>query len=110
MFNIFRKKDKYQYSQVLASQLITVIKRIKVNIADNSDMTYCYYESPAQLIGVLDQYIEEIEQGNIKVIEDLAVEFAPTSSLQEHSLNNGWSDEYLKIAKEFDSIEKLAKK
>jgi hypothetical protein len=83
---------------------------VKVNITDNSDMTNCYYETPSELIQMLDKCISEIEQGNMKVIDDLAMEFAPTSSLQEHSMSNGWSDEYLIIAEEFDSVQRLAKK
>ncbi len=110
MFNLFRKKDKYQYSKVLSSQLISLITQVKKNVSDNSDMTYCYYETPAELIEALDKFIVEFENGNMNVIEDLSVEFAPTSSLQEHSMGNDWSNEYLIIAEEFDSIQRLAKK
>lgn len=110
MFNLFRKKDKYQYSNALALQLICVIKRVKKNVSENSDMTYCHYETPAELIEALDKYIMELNNENMNVIDDLSVEFAPTSNLQEHSMGNGWSDEYLIIAEEFDSIQRLVKK
>lgn len=110
MFGLFRKKDKYQYSKALASQLISIINSVKRNVSENSDMTYCYYDTPAELIEVLDKFIMELENGNMNIIDNLSVEFAPTSSLQEHSMGNGWSDEYLIIAEEFDSIQRLAKK
>lgn len=110
MFNLFRKKDKYRYSKALASQLIDVIIRVKKNITNNSDMTYCHYETPTELIELLDKFIIEIENGNMEVIDDLAVDFAPTGNLQEHSISNSWSDQYLIITDEFDSIQRLIRK
>lgn len=109
MFNLFRKRNKYYYSPVLGKRLIGIINRVKKNISLDSDMTYCYYNTPSDLIAALDKYILEIQKGNMKVIDDLSVEFTVTSSLQEHSLGNGWSDEYLIIADEFDKIERLVK-
>ena len=105
-----QNKPKYEYSSALASQLTTLINEVKKNISSESDMTYCYYNTPTELIAILNKFISEIENGNLNVIDDLAVEFAPTSSLQEHSMGNGWSDEYLIIAEEFDSIERIARK
>ena len=109
MFNLFQKKDKYRYSQSLALRLINLIIQVKKNVSNNSDMTYCYYETPTELIEVLDKFILELESGNMAVIDELSVEFAPTSSLQEHSMGNDWSDEYQIIAEEFDSIQRLVK-
>jgi hypothetical protein len=109
MFNPFRKKDKYNYSPALATRLIDIINEVKNCISDNSDMTFVYYETPKDFINVLDKYIQEIRKGNMKVIDDLSVEFAVTGSLQEHSLGNGWADEYLIIAKKFDKIKRLIK-
>jgi hypothetical protein len=104
MFNLFRKKVKYQFSKALSFQIINLINRVKQNISVNSDMTYCYYETPNELIEVLNKFIFELENENMNVIDDLLSEFAPTSSLQEHSMSNGWIDEYLLIAEEFDSL------
>ncbi len=109
MFNLFKKRNKYYYSTSLAKRLIDVINQVKRNIKPDSDMTYCYYTTPSELIAMLDNCILEIQNGNMKVIDDLSVEFTVTSSLQEHSLGNGWSDEYLIIAEEFDKIERLIK-
>jgi hypothetical protein len=46
---------------------------------------------------------------NEKVDNDiLKVEFAPTSTIQEIAMSNGWHDEYLKLSTKFDKeIEKL---
>lgn len=109
MFNLFRKKTKYNYSPEIAKRLIDIINDVKIYILDDSDMTYCYYETPKDFIIELDKYIQEIQRGNMKVIDDLSVEFAVTSSLQEHSMGNGWSDEFILIADKFDVIERLIK-
>ena len=110
MFNLFRKRDKYQFSNALITQLINLINRVKKNVSEDSDMTYCYYKTPKALIAKLDENIIALKNGNMEVVDDLAVDFAPTSSLQEHSLCNNWSDDFLIIAEEFDSIQRLMKK
>ncbi len=110
MFNLIRRSNKFYYSPSLAKRLIDIINQVKKHISSDSDMTYCYYDTPSDLIAMLDKCIIEIQKENMKVIDDVAIEFAVTSSLQEHSLGNGWSDEYLIIAEEFDKIERLIKK
>ncbi len=109
MFKLFRKKAKYKYSPAIAKRLIDIINEVKIYISDDSDMTYCYYETPKAFIIELNKYIQEIQKENMKVIDDLSVEFAVTGNLQEHSMGNGWSDEYLLIAEKFDEIERLIK-
>lgn len=41
---------------------------------------------------------------NYNSFKSLFILFAPTGQFQEHSIANGWSDEYLILASEFDMI------
>jgi len=38
------------------------------------------------------------------IIFALNMLFAPTGTFQEHSISNGWSNEYLALAEKFDKI------
>lgn len=108
MFNLFRKKNKNSNS--IITELTELITTVKSFITKDSDMTYCYFETPEELIQALDHCIEELKNGKIlEVIDELEIEFLPTGSLQEHSLSNGWSKEYLLIASQFDSIQQRIK-
>lgn len=86
-------------------KLSNIIDRVINHISDDSDMTYVYYESASLFRDNLQNIKSEIQNDNSEGLFKLSVEFAPTSSIQEHSLANGWSKEYLSISEEFDKIQ-----
>jgi len=45
-----------------------------------------------------------LAQGDLSCLKEIQLLFLPTSVLQEHSLQNGWSKEYLAIASHFDRL------
>jgi len=49
-------------------------------------------------------YIERITKNDKTVYSDLHLFFAPTGTLQEFSMDNGWGEEYLTLAKTADDI------
>lgn len=52
----------------------------------------------------LGQYIKEIKVGNLKNLKKLQVLFAPTGPIQEISLDNGWGEQFVKLAGEIDRL------
>lgn len=54
----------------------------------------------------IDKYIDGLEKGDTRFLEDIDLHFAPTAAYQEHSMANDWTDEYLCIADRFDKIYK----
>lgn len=94
----------------MTDHLVDLIKEIQEKITDASDMVYTNYENSKQLRDVLQTYIEEVQQGDIKCIEKLQMLFLPTATLQEHSICNGWATEYICLAEKFDNLYKKAKK
>ena len=48
--------------------------------------------------------IEKIKFCDFDTLDKLNMEFAPTSTFQEISLSNGWADEYIKLAEQFDKL------
>ncbi|WP_271766272.1 hypothetical protein [Aquimarina algiphila] len=77
--------------------LIKVIDHLNNSVeSDWSSLT------PKEVVKNLEIQIVKLER-NEKIDRDLLeVEFAPTSTIQEISMANGWSDEYLKLSSKFD--------
>jgi hypothetical protein len=88
----------------MTQELIDVIKKVKERITDNSDMVWTSYDSAKELRNELERYIEELQTGDIRCIEKLQMFFLPTASLQEHSISNGWTDEYMRLSENFDRL------
>ena len=99
------KPEKFQ----LLQELIAVLKSIKSNIHDDADCTWSYYESPQKAHDEINQYITELEMGNIDSLPEISVHFSPTSAYQELSLQNNWSKEYLELSSQFDRIQRKLK-
>jgi len=85
-------------------QLINIIEEVKEKITDGSDMLWTTYETPGELRAELEKYAGELKAGNKNCLYQLHILFLPTSDLQEHSLMNGWSEIYLRLADAFDNI------
>ena len=88
----------------MINELIKIIELIKNKISDSSDVTWTQYETAKEFRDDLDRYVARLKINDKSCLEDLNVLFAPTGSLQEHSISNGWSDEYLRLAEQFDKI------
>jgi hypothetical protein len=106
LLSIFNRKNTSKPDKTkLIQKLIKVLKAIKANIHDDADCTWSYYETPQKARNEIDQYISELEKGNINSLPEISVHFAPTSAYQELSLQNNWSKEYLKLSTQFDKIQ-----
>jgi hypothetical protein len=82
---------------------------IKSKINDETDTVWAGFDNTEILIKELDSDQKQIELLDFDTLEKIMVEFLPTSTYQELAMSNGWSDEYLKIAENFDSIHKRIK-
>src|SRR5689334_21753244 len=90
--------------------LCVIIFKVTEKITDESDLIWTSFDSPAQLRNELDKLAEQVQQGNKEALDELNLHFLPGSTFQEHSLSNGWTDEYHRIASEFDSLFSKLKK
>jgi len=93
------------------TRLIEMLKQIKSRTGKDADTSWSTYDDPQEVREELDEYISKLTEGNEEVMDTLNLLFAPTSTFQELSIANNWSDEYLAMAEEFDKIyEKIKKK
>ena len=77
-----------------------IIKTIELlNKSEESDWSPL---TPKEVIKNLETQLEKLEKNEKIDRLLLEVEFAPTSTIQEISMANGWSSEYLKLSSKFD--------
>ncbi len=84
--------------------LITILEKVKDKISDSSDIVWTGYDTAKELREEIQLYVNELSAGNLQSLKTIQIHFAPTSTFQEHSISNGWSDEYLRLAEKFDYI------
>jgi hypothetical protein len=85
-------------------ELIEIIKKVKEQITDDSDMVWMHYDNAKQLRDELDVNVQKLTLGDTSSLVELKNLFLPTAALQEHAISNGLSDDYLKLAAKFDNL------
>jgi hypothetical protein len=58
----------------------------------------------------IDRCIYHLQQNHINILEEINFHFAPTGTFQEHSMANGWTEDYHILAEQFDKLYNLLKK
>lgn len=81
-----------------------ILETIKAWTTHKTNTLWAGYDSGKELLFDLNADIEKIRFCDFETLERLNLEFAPTSTYQEVSLSNGWADEYLVLAEQFDSL------
>lgn len=85
-------------------QVKEIIETIKTKITSDTDLMWTNYNSSEELIAKINLNSILLEENKKAGLEFFQLLFLPTGTLQEISIQNGWSEEYLKLAAEFDSI------
>ena len=88
----------------MTKELIDILYKVRERFTDESDLLWTSYETAKELRDELNVCIEQLSKGDISCLENLNMHFLPTSTFQEHSLQNGWSKEYLELSESFDRI------
>ena len=104
------KENYNKFVDEKVANLITILNKIKAIIEKNTtSVAWSRFESKEEVISKLDNHIERIQSHKFNKMWDLVILFAPTGSLQEISISNGWEDVYLVLASEFDTAIKELK-
>ena len=87
-----------------------ILESIKSWTTAETDTAWAGYDNIKEFLVDLNADIEKIKFLDFATLDKLNMKFAPTSTYQELSLSNGWSDEYLKLAEQFDNLYQKIKK
>lgn len=85
-------------------EAINILVEIKEKITDGSDLMWTSFEDAQELREEIDDLILRLQTEDQNVIRDIYTHFLPTSTFQEHSMQNGWSKRYMQLAEQFDKI------
>jgi hypothetical protein len=66
------------------------------------DVVWSHYDSQAEALTDVKEHIERLKKNDFSKLGDLKLLFAPTGSLQDISISNGWGTEFLVLATQFD--------
>ena len=88
----------------MIEEIIKIAEIVKSKIHDGSSMGFTLYNNAKELRDEMDVYIMQLKANNMNGLEELYKLFLPTCTLQDISIPNGWSDEYLRLAERFDKI------
>ncbi len=102
-FNLFTDKIPFYEDFQKVKQILETIKRW-TNY--DTDTVWAGYDNGKDLLVDLNTDIEKIHFCDFSTLEKLNMKFAPTSTYQEISLSNGWGDEFVKLAEQFDKFYK----
>ena len=83
-------------------KIIGILERAKVHVTDDSDTMWTCYENGQEFREDIDSWIERLKSGDETVWNTIECAFAPAFSFQDHSLQNGWAEEFLDLAAQMD--------
>src|SRR5579884_3833166 len=85
-------------------QLAQILREARSLLAlPGNDFVWSRWADAAEALRELDPLIAAVEIGPLPERLDLTVLFAPTGSIQEVSINSGWSIEFLALSARFDA-------
>ena len=87
-----------------------ILETIKNWTTDETDTVWAGYDNGKEFLIDLNTDIEKISFCDFETLDKINMEFAPTSTYQEISLSNGWSEDFLKLAEQFDRLYNVIKK
>jgi hypothetical protein len=83
--------------------LLDVLKRCRELSLASQDALWSSL-GVSEIVAILDRGLEALEQGTALDRAELKLLFAPTGALQETSMENGWSSDYLVLSTHFDRL------
>ena len=86
--------------EVTIDILESIKKRLK---SPETNILRSQFDSQEDIINELDNHILKLKNKDFSNIEELIILFAPTSDLQEISIDSGWGQMFLGISERFDS-------
>ena len=100
-FAALTKKIKFYTDFQIVAEILQEIKN-KINL--DTDTIWAGFDTVDIFLKELSEDIENIKLCNFKTLDKVNIEFAVTSTYQELSMSNGWSDDYLILAEKFDKV------
>ena len=83
---------------IIFDDLLSYIKR------PGADLVWSHWDNVDDAIKELEDHKYRFLKNDFSKLDDASFLFAPTGSLQEVSLSNGWGDEFIQLASKMDKL------
>jgi hypothetical protein len=90
-------QDRYDKLRDILLRVMSIVN------SPDTDLAWSNYNCIEDLVSELDSLINRLENHEEEVLKDVKFLFAPTNSLQEISLSNGWGNEFINLSNTVDS-------
>ena len=84
-------------------ELVSILEDVEALLNDSEDSIWSDMEN-VKVLSIIRNSIASLKAARKAKIAKLYYLFLPTGPLQEISMANGWSDEYLVLAERFDDV------
>lgn len=84
------------------SSIINILEEVMQKITEDSDIVWTRFNTPKEMPQEIAYYLELLKKGDMGCLNNISLLFAPTGAFQEHSISNGWSEAYVRMAAFFD--------
>lgn len=84
-------------------RLILLLRNLDSMINEGDDFVQSNID-PHSFKNEIHEVIMDLAFKNFNSISSFSINFAPTGSLQDHSIANGWEQKFLEMADEFDTL------
>ena len=102
-FNKYISEKQIENVNKKIEVIINILDFIKEIIkAPETNILRSWFDTKDDLITELDNHILKLKEEDFSNLEELIILFAPTSDLQEISIDSGWGQLFLPISKRFD--------
>lgn len=102
-FKHFKRVKILDKNNLNIETIINILELIKKYIAaPETNLIHSIFNTKEDVMNELNNHIQKLKMEDFSKIEDLIILFAPTSDLQEISLDSGWSKKFLEISENFD--------
>lgn len=85
-------------------EIVKILEEIKSYVNDETDTTWAGFKDANDFLIELNKDIELLKLCDYETLEKVNLKLLATSTYQELSLSDGWSDEYLILAYKFDDL------
>jgi hypothetical protein len=87
-------------------KIIDILTIIQNKIDSDTDVVWTGFNTPQELKIYLVSHIEKLRLCDYETLAIINMNFCPTGTYQELAISNGWGDEYLELANQFDEAHK----
>ncbi|ACT03324.1 hypothetical protein [Paenibacillus sp. JDR-2] len=86
-------------------KIIYLLEELRARVESPlTDLFWSSYNSVSEILEEIDSYVIRLTAMDIEVMKDIQFFIAPTGSMQEISISNGWASEFVAISGMLDQL------